>query len=57
MKQTTRAFRMPDELYFKLRVVAAGEDRSTSKQIVRVLDEYVKKYESEHGTINMPDSE
>jgi plasmid stability protein len=48
---------MPDELYFKLRVIAASEDRSTSKQIVRILDEYVNKYESEHGTINIPDSE
>lgn len=53
MKQTTRALRMPDDLYFKLKNLARSQDRSTSKQIVRILEKFISDYEQEHGEIHI----
>jgi len=57
MKLQTRAFRMPDELYFKLKQLAKDKDRSTSKQIVRILEKFISEYEQENGEIKITDSE
>lgn len=57
MKMSHRGLRMPDDLYFKLQVLAEKEYRSTSRQIVRILENYIAEYEKEHGTINIDDSE
>ena len=57
MKMSHRGLRMPDDLYFKLQAIAEKEYRSTSRQIVRVLEQYIADYEKEHGTIHLDDSE
>lgn len=48
---------MPDTLYFKLQAIAEKEDRSTSRQIVRALEKYIREYEQENGEIKITDSE
>lgn len=57
MKMSHRGFRMPDTLYFKLQAIAEKEDRSTSRQIVRALEKYIREYEKENGEIKITDSE
>lgn len=53
VKMSNRGVRMPDELFFKIKYIAEKEDRSTSKQIIRILDNYVKDYENRFGVINL----
>lgn len=55
-KNKTYPLRLDNELMEKIRIIANQEDRPISKQIERVMREYVKQYEQEHGTIQIDDS-
>lgn len=55
-KNKTYPLRLDNELMEKIRIIANQEDRPISKQIERVMREYVKQYEQEHGTIEIDDS-
>lgn len=55
-KNKTYPLRLDNELMEKIRIIANQEDRPISKQIERVMREYVKQYEKEHGTIEIDDS-
>ena len=48
-----RGIRMPDELYLKLKRMAANEQRSLNRQVVFILEDYVRYYESEYGIIEV----
>lgn len=54
-KNKTYPLRLDNELMEKIRIIANQEDRPISKQIERVMREYVKQYEQEHGTIQIDD--
>lgn len=47
-----RGLRMPDDLYVKLKHIAAKHNRSYNQEAVYVLKCYVEQYEAENGTIN-----
>ena len=44
--RTDRAFAQ------KLKHIAAAEDRSVNKQALRILQDFVDRYEAEHGEIS-----
>lgn len=52
-KNKAYPLRIDNELMDKVRMIAADEDRPINKQIERILREYVKTYESEHGEIQI----
>lgn len=43
------------ELHFKLHYIAKYEGRSGNGQILHLLNEYIRKFEAEHGEIK-PDT-
>lgn len=47
--------RLPETLYEKVRYLAYAERRSVNMQIEHALSKYVSDYESEHGSIPVPD--
>ena len=49
----TTTIRISDNDYKKLKIIAQNEDRSVNSQMISVLKSYIKKYESENGTINI----
>lgn len=48
-----RGLRMNDELYLKLKHIAANENRSYNQQAIHILQQYVEGYEKEHGKIKV----
>ncbi len=48
-----RGLRMPDDLYLKLKHIAKEENRSYNQQAVYILQQFVSKYEEEHGAIDI----
>lgn len=42
------------ELHYKLHYVAKYEGRSGNRQILYVLNEYIRKFEKENGEIKIP---
>lgn len=46
-----RGLRLDDELYLKLKAIAAKESRSFNQQAVYVLRSFVKQYESDNGAV------
>lgn len=48
-----RGLRMPDELYLKLKHIAASESRSYNQEAVYILKKYVEDYELQHGAIHV----
>lgn len=48
-----RGLRMEDDLYLKLKYLAAKDSRSYNQEAVYILKSYVEQYESEHGTIDV----
>ena len=48
-----RGLRMDDQLYLKLKYIATKESRSYNQEAVHILKNFVEKYESEHGTIDV----
>ena len=61
-KNKAYTLRIDNELMEKLKHCCIQEDRTVNKQIERLVREYIKKYEAEHGsitiqkTINMGDN-
>lgn len=51
MRQTMRGLRMPEDLYAKLKYVAELEERSTSRQMLMILRNWMIDYEKEHGPV------
>lgn len=45
------SLRISEELHRKLKVVAEQHKRSENKEIEYILEEYVRKFESEYGVI------
>lgn len=54
-KNKTYPLRLDNNLMDKLRKLAEQEDRPLSKQIERIVREYIQTYEQEHGEINPDD--
>jgi hypothetical protein len=52
-----RGLRMQDDLYLKLRHIANIENRSYNQQAIHVLQEFVARYEAEHGVIQIDTDE
>lgn len=48
-----RGLRMPDELYLKLKYIAAKESRSYNQEAVHILKQYVEQYERNNGVISI----
>ena len=48
-----RGLRMEDDLYLKLKYLAAKDSRSYNQEAVYILKSYVEQYESEHGIIDV----
>ena len=51
-KNKTYPLRLDNNLMNKLRKLAEQEDRPLSKQIERIVREYIQAYEQEHVEIN-----
>lgn len=49
--------RLNEVTYNKLRVLSARESRSLNNLIEYVLQEYLNKYEAEHGPVEVPAEE
>lgn len=58
MKQKfySQSIRMDFDLSRKVKQLAEDQDRSFNKQVIRILEKYIKDYEAEHGEIHI-DSE
>lgn len=54
-KNKTYPLRLDNNLMDKLRKLAEQEDRPLSKQIERIVREYIQAYEQEHGEISLDD--
>ena len=52
-KNKTYPLRLDNNLMDKLRKLAEQEDRPLSKQIERIVREYIQAYEQEPGEINL----
>ena len=55
-KNKTYPLRLDNELMEKIRIIANKEDRPISKQIERIIREYVKIYEQENGEIQIDET-
>lgn len=51
-KNKSYSLRIDDELMKKVKMIAEAEDRPVSKQLERIIKQYVEQYEQEHGRIN-----
>lgn len=51
MEKTT--LRIDDIVYEKIAIIANKEHRSINSQLVIAVENYVKKYEAEHGEITL----
>ena len=51
-KNRTYPLRIDDELMKKVKIIAEKEDRPISKQLERIIKQYVEQYEKENGRIN-----
>ena len=51
-KNKSYSLRIDDELMKKVKMIAETEDRPVSKQLERIIKQYVEQYEKEHGRIN-----
>ena len=51
-KNKSYSLRIDDDLMKKVKMIAEAEDRPVSKQLERIIKQYVEQYEKEHGRIN-----
>ena len=51
-KNKTYPLRIDNTLMEKARFIAESEDRPLSKQLERIIREYINDYEAEHGEVN-----
>ncbi len=52
-KNKTYPLRLDNALMAKLRIIAELEDRPLSKQIERIIKQFIDEYESAHGAIDI----
>lgn len=52
-KNKTYPLRIDNTLMAKLRTIAESEDRPLSKQIERIIRQFIEEYEKTHGTIKI----
>lgn len=50
-KNKAYSLRIDNELMEKVKIIAENEDRPISKQLERIIRQYVEQYEAEHGII------
>ena len=48
---------MDYELSRKVKQLADDQDRSFNKQVIRIIEKYIREYEQENGEIKITDSE
>jgi len=53
-KNRAYSLRIDDELMKKIKMIAEAEDRPVSKQLERIIKQFVEQYEKEHGRISEP---
>ncbi len=53
-KNKSYSLRIDDELMKKVKMIAEAEDRPVSKQLERIIKQYVEQYEKVNGRINSP---
>lgn len=51
-KNKAYSLRLNEDLMKKVKTIAEREDRPVSKQLERIIKQYVENYEKEHGRIN-----
>lgn len=51
-KNSTYPLRIDEDLMKKVRMIAEKEDRPISKQLERIIRQYVENYEKEQGRVN-----
>lgn len=56
-KHYSQSIRMDYELSRKVKRLADDQDRSFNKQVIRIIEKYIRKYEQENGEIKITDSE
>lgn len=50
-KNKTYPLRIDDDLMEKVKIIAEKEDRPVSRQLERIIKQYIEQYEHEHGNI------
>lgn len=50
-KNKAYPLRIDNELMEKIRIISEQEDRPISRQLERIIRDYIEDYESEHGEI------
>lgn len=53
-KNKAYSLRIDEELMKKIKVIAEKEDRPVSKQLERIIRQYVEQYEKENGRVSEP---
>lgn len=53
-KLISQSVRLDPTSYTKLKVISELEGRSVNKQMIRILEQFLHNYESEHGVIEVP---
>lgn len=48
-----RSIRMTDSIFFKMKLIAKLNKRSTTKQIEDVLEEYISRFEHTNGQLDI----
>ena len=54
-KLISQSVRLDPTSYAKLKVISELEGRSVNKQMIRILGQFLRDYESEHGVIKVPE--
>jgi len=52
-KNKAYPLRLDNQLMSKVRKIAEQEDRPLSRQLEKIVKEYINKYEAEHGEIQI----
>jgi len=52
-KLISQSVRLDPTSYAKLKVISELEGRSINKQMIRILEQFLRNYESEHGVIEV----
>ena len=50
-KNKTYPLRLDNDLMTKVKIIAEKEDRPVSKQLERIIKQYIEQYEKENGRI------
>ena len=56
-KNKTYPLRIDNTLMEKVKIISEKEDRTTNKQIERIIREYIEEYESRNGEIKIEEQD